>query len=89
MRGLGGDARVLDLARVRVASQPLATAAGSSRIAAQNTSYSGNIPAPRTNASTTGQQSEAVGPGVHPVGLPVRIAAVAVERDLHRRDEGM
>jgi len=33
------------------------------------------------------QQVEAVGPGVHPVGLAIGAQDVAVERDLHRGDK--
>ena len=87
VRSLGRDPRVLDLAWVRVASQPLRDGCRVLSDRRPEHLVAGKHSGAEDERVDSGEQFEAVGPGVHPVGVPVRAEAVAVECDLHRRDE--
>ena len=88
MRDLGGDARVGELARIWVSSEPLGGRGGVVQDRRPELLVVGEHPATEEERVDFGQQVETVGPGVHPVGLAVGAEDVAVEGDLHRGDEG-
>jgi hypothetical protein len=80
VRGLGRDARVLDLARVDIASQPFCDGCWVLPGRRPEHLVAGKHSAAEDERVDPREQFEAVGPGIHPVGLRTTGAAAVQGR---------